>query len=224
MPTVSHVVRKLVNKSVTLRSALVRGIASYGAIAKQIKPDVERELGREVHHYAIVTALRRYAKETNKCRIEKKKTTVPDIDFTMRTNILYVGLLRSPSLMEKLKKLHDLVKFENGDILNIVYGRNFVSIITNDRYMKKILSQLEGEKIIRVKDDLVSLSISFSNADAHDPFTLLQAVENFAWENIDLYGVVSSEDEIIFLLDGEDALDGYETLDRWMRRNREHTP
>ena len=58
MVTISHVVHKLVDEKVYVQEAIGKGIASYGSVAKHLKPEVEEELRKEVAHYAIVAALR----------------------------------------------------------------------------------------------------------------------------------------------------------------------
>ena len=61
MVTISHIVNKFVDQRIYLHEAISNGIASYGSVAKHLKPDIEKELGKEIDHFAIVTALRRYA-------------------------------------------------------------------------------------------------------------------------------------------------------------------
>lgn len=61
MITVSHIVNKLVDEKIYLQKAIGKGIASYGSVAKKLEPEIEKELKKEVAHYAIVAALRRYA-------------------------------------------------------------------------------------------------------------------------------------------------------------------
>ena len=73
MVTISHVVNKMVDERIYLYESLSKGIASYGSVAKHLKPEIEKELNREVDHFAIVTALRRYA--------EKLVTKFNDIKF-----------------------------------------------------------------------------------------------------------------------------------------------
>jgi len=64
MVTVSHVVQKVINDKVFILEAMNRGLISYSGLATQIKPEIEKEFGKEVKLHAIVMALRRYA-ETN---------------------------------------------------------------------------------------------------------------------------------------------------------------
>ena len=48
MVTVSHIAHKFVDEKPYLREAISKGIASYGSIAKQLKPDIEKELGQTI--------------------------------------------------------------------------------------------------------------------------------------------------------------------------------
>ena len=63
MVTISHVVNKLVDENIYLQEAIGKGIASYGSVAKQLKTEIEDELRKEVAHYVIVAAIRRYAEK-----------------------------------------------------------------------------------------------------------------------------------------------------------------
>ena len=108
MVTVSHVAQKLVRDRVFVLEAMSRGIVSFGSLAEQLKPDIEKELGKKVRHHAIVMALRRYA-ETLK---EKGKVS---FDYTseiiLKTDICDIAVRRSPTLLDKLKQLYDIVDF-----------------------------------------------------------------------------------------------------------------
>ena len=46
MVTISHIVNKLVDERIYLHEAISNGIASYGSVAKHLKPIIENELGR----------------------------------------------------------------------------------------------------------------------------------------------------------------------------------
>ena len=59
MVTVSHVVQKIINNRVFVLEAMSKGIISYGSLAKQLKPEIEEELGKEIKLHAVVMALRR---------------------------------------------------------------------------------------------------------------------------------------------------------------------
>lgn len=211
MVTVSHIVQKTIQKKIFLQEVIAKGIASYGSIAKQIKPEIEEEIGKEVEHNAIVAAIRRYAEKID-IKYKDIKFDAENTEVNLKTNIVDITVLKSISLFDKLKKIYDIIDFEKGDILNLVYGRNQVSIITNERYKKQITSYLKNEKIIEKKEDLVAISIIISKELMRTPGVLFHIIRDFAWENINIIETISSDVEMTFIVDHTDAVAGYKAL------------
>ncbi|UCD91596.1 MAG: hypothetical protein JSV43_04890 [Methanobacteriota archaeon] len=210
MVTISHVTQKLVKDKVFVLEALSKGIVSFGSLAEQLKPEIEKELGKEVKHHAVVMALRRFAETL------KERSEVP-FDYTseiiLKTDICDITVQRSPSLLDKLKQLYDIVSFETGDILNAVHGRYEVSIVTNERYRKKALHFLKGEKVLNVETNLVSLTLTLSKDFLYTPGVIFNVVRNLAWENINIFEIVSTNTELTFILHKVDAVRGYQVLE-----------
>lgn len=216
MVTISHVVQKLVNDRVFIQEAMSRGIISHGSLAEQLKPEIEEELGREVKHHAIVMALRRYT-ETLKER-HKKISFDYTSEIIMKTDICDVAVLRSPSLLDKIKEIYDIVDFEKGDILNVIHGRYEVSIVTNERYRERTLGFLKGEKVLNVEKDLISLTLTYAKDFLHTPGVVFNVVRNIAWENINIFEIVSTNTELTVILHKKDAVKGYRALEKLVRR------
>lgn len=213
MVTVSHIVHKLVDEKIFIQEAIGKGIASYGSVAKRLKPEIEKELKKEVAHYAIVAALRRYA--------EKMDVRFKDINFdssnsevNLKTNIIDITVMKTPCLFDKLKKIYDIIDFTKGDILHIVYGRNTVSVITNERYKKQICLFLQTEKVQSVEENLVALSFSIGKDLIETPGVLFQIIRNFAWESINIREIISIDLEMTFIVKEDDAVVGYKALQK----------
>ena len=213
MVTISHMVHKLVDEKIYLQEAIGKGIASYGSVAKKLKPEIEKELKKEVAHYAIVAALRRYAEKLNK-RFKDINFTPDNSEVNLKTNIIDINVLKTPSLFDKLKRIYDVINFDNGDILHIIYGRNTVSIVTNERYKKQICDFLQYEKIIGIDENLVALSFSIDKELVSTPGVLFQIVRNFAWETINIREIISIDLEMTFIVEEKDAITGYKALKR----------
>lgn len=213
MVTISHIVNKLVDEKIYLQEAIAKGIASYGSVAKQLKPEIEKELRKEVAHYAIVAALRRYAEKLNS-RFKEIKFTPNNSEVTLKTNIIDISVQKTPCLFDKLKKIYDIINFDNGDILHIIYGRNTVSIVTNERYKDQICRFLQFEKILCIDENLVALSFAIDKELVETPGVLFQIVRNFAWENINIIEIISIDLEMTFIVAEKDAITGYKALKR----------
>lgn len=216
MVTISHVVQKLIDQRIFIQEAINKKIVSYGSLAAQLKPEIELELNKEVKQHAIVMALRRYAESLN--MLHKNISFDYSSEIILKTDICDISVLRSTILLNKLKKLYDIVNFEKGDILNIIHGRYEVSIVTNERYREKSLDFLRGEKVLNVEKNLVSLTLSFSKDFFYTPGVIFNVVRNIAWENINIFEIVSTNTELTIILKEKDAIRGYSSLQKLIQR------
>jgi hypothetical protein len=216
MVTISHLVHKMVDEKVYLQEAIGKGIASYGSVAKRLKPEIEKELKKEVAHYAVVAAIRRYAERLNK-RFEDITFDASSSEVNLKTNIVDITVQKTTCLFDKLKKIYDVIHFDQGDILHIIYGRNTVSIVTNERYREQICRFLQFEKVVEVKENLVALFFSIDKKLVKTPGVLFQILRNFAWESININEIISIDLEMIVVVDEKDAVLGYKALQRLIK-------
>lgn len=211
MVTVSHIAHKFVDEKPYLREAISKGIASYGSIAKQLKPDIEKELGKKVEHFAIIAALRRYAQKVDE-KFKEIRFDANTSEVNLKSNIIDINVLKTQDLFDKLKRFYDLVRFEKGDVIHIIYGRNSVTILTNERYREKIFNFLQNQKINKTEENLVALSFTIGKKLVDTPGVLFQISRSFAWENINLIEIISIDLEITFIIEEKDAIRGYKAL------------
>jgi len=217
MVTVSHLVERKIEERPLLEEAISNGIVSYAALARRLKPEIEEELGREVKHSAIMMALRRFAE-----RVQERARLVSPIlystEISMRTGICDIAVVRSPSLIDKIGSLYDMVEFERGDVLNIILGSYELSIITNARYAERVQEILAEEVIINVEDGLVSISLSYPKEFFYMPGIIFAVTRKLAWESINLMEVVSTMTELTFILGEKDGVRGYNALREFVTR------
>ena len=218
MVTVSHIVKKIVSEQPFVEEALGRGIISIANLAEELLPEIEKELGKKVKQAAVVMALRRYSEE-----IVEHRKKMKSFDYTgeliMKTNICDVNVVKSQVLLAKLKTAYNLVDFERGDTLNVILGNNEVSIVVNEKYLEKLIKFLSGEKILKKESGLVALTIIFTADDfLHAPGIIFNAVRRLAWDNINIYEIVSTMTELTFILHKKDSMKAYEALQEMVGR------
>jgi len=222
MVSVSHVVKKLLDNKVFIQEGLSRGIISYGALARQLKSEVEQELGKEVKTHAIVMALKRYAEEVK--RVNGELYFDERTDITLKTHICEISVSRSSTLPETIKKLYEIVDFEAGDFLDITEGKHEVSILTNERYADKMIKLLKNEKITNVENNLVLLTLTCPKEFQHKPGIIFNVTRSIAWENINIYKIASTNREITLILDKKDAIKGYKAMEKLISNNGKNKP
>jgi len=212
MVTISHVVQDILNKHVFLQEAVNHGIVSYNKLAADIKPEIEAELGKKVKNNAIVMALRRYSD-----KLEKKQQE-PAFDYfretLLKTDICYIVLEESPTLLQKVQTMYKEVDFKRGGIFNIIQGNYEIGIITNQRSKEKSISLFDDEKILNVIEDLVAISLTYSKDFMFAPGVLYNVLRFLAWENINIIGIIMTQKELSIIVKRLDAMKCYNTLER----------
>ena len=212
MVTVSHLVKKAISKNSFLLEAMSKELISYGNLAEQLKPEIEHELDKKVKESAIIMALRRYAEELGNFDKKIRKFKFQG-EIIMRTNIMDFNIIKSDTLLNKIKNIYNLVDFEKGDTLNVILGSNEVSIVINEKYKEKLSNFLKGEKIINKECDLVALTVIFDSEDfLKTPGVIFTAIRKLAWEQINIFEIVSTMTEMTFILHKKDSMRAYNVL------------
>jgi len=212
MVTISHVVQDVLKRQVLIQEAINHGIVSYNKLAENLKPQIEAELGKPVKHSAVVMALRRTAGKFQKTQAQ------PQFSYsieTIKTDISYVVMEESPTLLTKLEKIYSIIDFKKGGILNIIQGNYELAIIINQKYKEKLLDILYEEKLLDEIDDLVSISLTYSKNFLFTPGILYDVSRFLAWENINAIDIILTKTELSLIIGKKDLMRCYKTLGRF---------
>lgn len=211
--SVAFYVKEIINRSPFISEMLIQEVISYSNLALFIKPKVEALYGSEVSSASIVMAIRRYTQELKKLNhIEKRKQKI-DYEIQMKTNIYDVNIKRSRSFIDNISTIYGLTNNENGDFINISIGEYEIVVTISDKYKTQLDLLLSGEKIINKEEDMVALTISFKgNNFLETPGITYLATRKLAWENINIYEIVSTLNVLTFIIKKKDSLEAYGVL------------
>ena len=109
----------------------------------------------------------------------------------------------------KIDKLHSLIGFKKGGLLNVINGNYEVTIITNQRYKEKLLDLLDDEKIICENEDLVSISFAYPKDHLLTPGILYDLSRYLTWDNINVVDVILTKTELNLIIKKEDLIRFY---------------
>ncbi|MCF7915950.1 MAG: hypothetical protein K9L66_12350 [Spirochaetaceae bacterium] len=217
MESVSSMVKKLLKQKPFLLEAFERGILSYGSLAEEFKPLIEQSLNKEVKESAIVMALRRYADD-----VQRKTPVIREnrlsCEIVMKTNICDFNMRKTENLLPRLKELYGIVNLGRGDFLNVTIGNDEISIAVSDKYEKEVRDFLGEQENLDFRDGLVSLTLIFSGDFLHTPGVVFQALRKLAWENINVYEIISTMTELTVVIERTASTRGYEALQEFIER------
>ncbi len=205
--------RRIIDSRPLLIEALSRDIISHAALAEKLKKDIELELGKKVNLPAIVMAIRRYSEEMEPL-IKRKISFRFNSEIIMKTGLVDITLVKTPSALSNLKEIYSLMDYEKGQTLNVIQGNYEITIVINNKFRDRVLKIFKDEKILNIEEDLVSLTMSFSKEFLYTPGILARVTRELAWENINVYENISTMTELIFIITKKDAVRGYKVLQK----------
>jgi len=214
MITVSEVVESIVRRTPFLEEALSRGILNLSALAREIKPEIEKELMKKVREGAIVMGLKRLSSKIKKTHNKQRSFFKNPPDLMVRSNLVEITILNSESLLNRQKRLLEQIKSVQNYFLTFTQGIYETTIIVSKNLEEKLLKIFEAEKIISKFENLSSITIQLPEGSALIPGIYSFILKALAWEGINLIEVVSTFNEFTIILESKNTDRAFSILKR----------
>jgi hypothetical protein len=215
--SIPQAVRQVIGSNTLFFHSLKNGIANYTALAHKIKADVELLTKTSVNINTLVVAIKRFADSLKDSQPVPNSSTFEDVRMSLTGSILDIDF--NPISSELLEVLDDLTALRSA--YNIFRTNEQIRLFTEDA--NEIRSRIQSAKIsqAQIKQGLSKITITNSSAaqDLHNFFLILTSI---LYDNqIQLYNAFYSENEIILILNVNDAARAYESIRRLIDRNRQ---
>lgn len=214
MPSVAQIVSDIVDRRPFLEEGLARGIINYAYLADMLKPEIENTLGKEVHRYAIVMAIRRLADGMGKSFVVEPANKLGGAEVTITSGVFEMTVRKDARALRNVSRLYEMVDFSKGDFLTITHGMYEMTIISNKKYKEKMAGMFSRHEIIKETGGLSSLIVKIPEEASEAVGVLYTLTKALSWENINIVEVVSTFTEEIFIIKEEDAALAFGAVNR----------
>lgn len=211
MITIPETVEQIISGSPFLEEALSEGIINYSALARKIRPEVERRLLKDVQTGAILMALRRLSKKF-KPGNTLKKIIHSNNDLIVRSNLIELVITNTEFTIGMHKNLIKLAEQEEQYFMTITEGVFETTIIASADLYHNIKEILTPEKIISELKNLSSITIHLPTSNVYSPGLYYFFLKTLAWEGINIIEVVSSYTELTIVLENKDVDRAFSSL------------
>lgn len=199
MITIPEIVEKIVKGSPFLEEGLNKKIVNLSALARIIKPEIERELDKKIENGAIIMALKRLSSRVDHKNTKKMFLNAPDI--IVRSNLIEYTFANSQSLISKHQQLFEAVGKQKEFFSTITEGVFETTLIASLELESSIRKIYQGEKIIITVNNLSSITVRLpkENIDISGMYYFI--LKPLAWEGINIIEVVSTSHEITLIFE-----------------------
>ncbi len=198
------VVEEIIKKSPFLEEALAEGIINLSSLSRQIKPEIDEELNKDVQIGAIVMALKRLSPKFDpNLKIKVKKVINRLGDITVRSKITYFTFNNSDTIIDKQAQLLKVLKGKKDIFFAFSQGVYETTIILSDSEQNDVESIFSNESLVQATKGLSSITIKLPSENADVSGIYYFILKKIAWEGINILDIISTTHEFTVIVNDE---------------------
>ena len=200
--TISSAVEQYIRGKPFLQSALAQGIINLTSLARQVQPEIEAQLGKQIRNGAIVMALKRLSDNLEFQATHRILRVLKNIgEITVRSSLTDYTFLVSDTILQNQMKLLEKVDQEQGVFYTSSRGVNELNIVVSNSLNKLVEQLFRLERLTQKAEDLSSITVKLPAENVSVPGIYYFIFQRLAWEGIVLYEVISTTNEFTILVD-----------------------
>ena len=213
MISIPSAVESVIKKRPFLESALVDGLINLSALARQLKPEIEKIVGKAVNDSAVIMALNRMIPRLGAVNAEKAQMIVENIgDITVRSNLANFTFRNSPTLHKMEALLLDKVNERNNIFCTFSQGISETTIIVSESIADEVEELFAEEQLLTKNRQLSLVTVKLPTNNTLYPGVYYYLFKELAWDNINIVEVVSTSNEFTIVINDNDVQQAFSIL------------
>jgi hypothetical protein len=204
MKTISAAVEHYIKRKPFLQSALAEGIINLTSLARQIQPEIEQQLGKEIRSGAVVMALKRLSDNLEFRATHRIVRVLKEIgEITVRSSLTDFTFLVSDTILQNQMRLLEQVHLRHDVFYTSSRGVNELNIVVSNSLDSLVEDYFKKERLTQKAENLSSITVKLPAENVSVPGIYYFIFQRLAWEGIVLYEVISTTNEFTILVDEE---------------------
>lgn len=205
MVSIPTAVETVIKRRPFLEGALVDGLINLSALARQLKPEIERMVCKEVNDSAVIMALNRLVPRLNAVSTERAQGVVENIgDITLRSNLADYTFQNSPTLHRKQAQLLEKMSEANNIFCTFSQGVYETTLVVSESLTSVIDELFAQEQIVTKNSNLSLITVTLPSNNTLYPGVYYYLFKELAWDDINIVDVISTSNEFTIVVSDKD--------------------
>ncbi|MGI0090604.1 MAG: hypothetical protein ACREBS_02745 [Nitrososphaerales archaeon] len=206
--SISKVVKEVIDDDLSLQDALSRRYGNYTAIARLIKPKVERDIGRKVNFDSLVTSVKRV-----KPRLQLAQGGIEGVlarsVVNVRTDVAKLNLEKSKRSLEAARNIMATYQEE---FLQISESNSAITMIFDQKLLEEIHEKFNDDDVLDEQSDLAAIIVHSPTEIVRTPGVVLSIYTKIAENHVNIEDTVSCFTDTIVVIRMEEVARTFSTL------------
>lgn len=213
MSTISKITEDIINRSPFLREAMTENLINISALARKVRPEIEKTVGKEVKEGAIVMAIKRMTPGVYHRLDVRINNVIGGIgDFLVRSDLADFTFENSDSLREAQYELIRKIGDDTDAFFTLSRGITETTYILNTKYAEDLKRAFARERLKAHNQDLSSITVKLPETNTETYGVYYYIMKHLAWEGINIEQVVSTANEFTAIVNSNDIDQAFKIL------------
>jgi len=201
-------VKGVIDNDLSLQDALSRKYGNYTAIARLIKPKVEKDLGRKVNFDSLVTSVKRI-----KPRFQLAEGGIESVIgrsvVNVRTDVAKLNLDKSKRALESVRNI--LATYQE-EFLQVSESYSAITMIFDQKLLEEIHRKFNDDDVLDEQSDLAAIIVHSPKEIVRTPGVVLAIYTKIAENHVNIEDTVSCFTDTIVVIRMDDVARTFSSL------------
>ncbi len=206
--SITKVVKGVIDEDLSLQDALGRRYGNYTAIARLIKPKVEKDLGHKVNFESLVTSVKRV-----KPRLQLTQGSIEAVlarsVINVRTDVAKLNLEKTKRSLESARNIMATYQEE---FLQISESNSAITMIFDQKLLEEILKKFNDDDVLDEQPDLAAIIVHSPTDIVRTPGVVLSIYTKIAENHVNIEDTVSCFTDTIVVIRMDEVARTFSTL------------
>jgi len=206
MQTISECVKTIICRKPFIAEALQKGLINISSLARNIKPEIEEMLKKEIQDGAVIMALQRYSQEKEIVISKNLRLCLNNIsDIFVRSGLSEYTYVNSENLFNRYVSFMKKIFLGNDVFFTFVHGVFETNYVISNSLTKQFRETFKNENEVTFETDLSSITVRLPKENVRTQGLYYYILQGIAWEGINIINMISTSNEFTIIVKDSDV-------------------
>lgn len=206
--SISSAVREIINNDLSFQDSIERGYCNISAVARIIKPQVNRLLEKNIRVESIITALKR-SRKLYDIQDRPMLSILARSSISVKTDVAKISAGKGKRTMEKVARA--LTQYAD-DFISVSESALSITMVIDDTLLHKLKTILAKSNILEVEAGLAAIIVNSPERIIKTPGCAIAFYNQLARRRINIEDTVSCYTDTIMLVNMLDVGKAFNAL------------
>jgi hypothetical protein len=207
--SISKTVKQVIDNDLSLQDALTRKYGNYTAIARIIKPKVEKDLGRKVNFESLVTSVKRVKPRFELPRPHGIESVLAQSVVNVRTDVAKLSVEKSKRSLEAARNL--MASYQE-EFLQVSESNAAITMVFDQKLLARIHKHFNDDDILDEQSDLAAVILHSPVEIVRTTGVVLSIYARIAENHVNIEDTVSCFTDTIIVIRMSEVTRTFSTL------------